>query len=131
MAGESSETGTPETGAPLRQRVAVAVTQELVHITFPAGLADGIAVRELYEVSVPSFGQHHVRMVVDLTGTRYVPSGMMGMLITIKKKVASAGGQMHVVIPDPLVRDSFLAMGLNRILSLHALVEEATANFKD
>lgn len=126
MGSETSETGTPE-----RLRVAVTQSEDLVHITFPAGLADGIAVRELYEVSVPSFGLHHVRMVVDLTGTRFVPSGMMGMLITIKKKVASAGGQMHVVIPDPLVRESFHTMGLGRILSLHALMEDAAAHFKE
>lgn len=112
-----------------RERVAILYDGDVVHVTFPAGKADGVAVRELYEVSVPSFGAHHVHLVVDLTGTRFVPSGMMGMLLTIKKRISGTGGKLHVVIPDPLVRESFLAMGLDRVLSIHHVIDDVKKHF--
>lgn len=112
-----------------RQRVAVAQRKGVVHVTFPAGKADGVAVRELYEASVPFFGAHHMHMVVDLTGTKFVPSGMMGMLLTLKKRLSGTGGQLHVVIPDPLVRASFETMGLHRVLTIHQVIDDAAKHF--
>lgn len=114
---------------PVRERVAFSVAEEVVHITFPAGKADGIAVRELYEVSVAWFGAHHVHVLVDFTGTTFVPSGMMGMLLTVKKRLSAAGGKLHVIIPDPLVHASFQAMGMHRVLTIHQVIEDAAKHY--
>ena len=111
-------------------RVSVTHDDGVAHITFPSGKADGAAVRELFETVARMTDHHHIRVVIDLTGAVYVPSGMMGMLVTVKKRIASVGGQLHIVITDPLVRTSFTAMRLERILSLHDSLDDAIARFE-
>ena len=114
----------------LPSRVHVTHENNIIFITFPEGKADGQAVRELYEASAQITDHYSIRVVLDLTNTPYVPSGMMGMLITVKKKISSVGGQFHVVVPDPMVKTSFLTMKLDRILQMFDSMDEALAGFK-
>ena len=125
LASDASPASSAETS-----RLRVAQVQGVSHITFPSGKADGAAVRQLFEAVAQMTDHHHIRVVIDLTGAVYVPSGMMGMLVTVKKRIASVGGQLHIVIVDPLVRTSFTAMRLERILSLHDSLDDAIARFE-
>lgn len=98
---------------------------DAIHVTLPSGKADGVAVRELYELSAQLLDRHHTHIVVDFTNVNFVPSGMMGMLITVRKKLMGTGGQLHVVINDELVLNAFHLMKLDRILSLCNSLDEA------
>jgi|GEM_PF-1156294 anti-anti-sigma factor len=111
-------------------RVQMTRQENIIFLTLADGKTDGQAVRELYEVSAQITDHYNIRVVLDLVGASYVPSGMMGMLITVKKKIASVGGQFHVVVADPLIKTSFLAMKLDRILSLYDTMDEALSSFK-
>lgn len=112
------------------ERVAVHMHDGVIHIRFSQGKADGQAVRELFEASARITDRYSVRVIMDMAGVTYVPSGMMGMLVTVRKKISSVGGQFHIVVSDPLVRGSFEAMRLERMLSLFDSTQAALNAFK-
>lgn len=107
----------------------VVMSGDIAWVRFPGGRFDGVAVRELFECSntLPSA---HPKLMVDTTGVPLVPSGGMGMLLTIRKRFLAQGGQLHVVLPDANVMQSFKLASMDRMLELFESVEEAHAGFK-
>ena len=106
-------------------RVRIERAGELIHMTFPRRSVDGTAVREMYETAADHFDNSHVKLLIDFTGVGLVSSGAMGMLVTIRKKMLQSGGQMHVLIPDPQVMQTFQVMNLHLVLPLHTEAESA------
>ncbi len=101
-----------------------------VCVHFPAQRADGMACRALYESTVALTDQHHVCLVVDFTGIDLVSSGMMGMLVTVRKKFLGSGGQLRVVIPNPRVMEQFNVLNMGRVLDLCDSRDIAITSFK-
>ncbi len=99
-------------------------------VTFPSKRFDGNAVRELFECAMELLDGASPRMLVDTAGVELVPSGGMGMLVTIRKRFLGRGGQLHVALPDALVRQSFEVASMGRMLSLYETAEAARAGFK-
>ncbi|MEO1236062.1 MAG: STAS domain-containing protein [Planctomycetota bacterium] len=108
----------------------------VAHATFPLGRFDGVAVRELFELSnrlPPARGDgggDGPRLLIDTTGVAFVPSGGMGMLLTIRKRFLAGGGQLHVALPDPGLMRSFRVANLHRLLDLFETVEQARDAFR-
>ena len=101
----------------------------IAHVTFPTGRFDGTAVRELFECSNQLPAQHP-KLLVDCGGVEMVPSGGMGMLITIRKRFLSVGGQLHIALPEANTMQSFRIANMQRLLSLFDSVDAARAAFK-
>lgn len=102
---------------------------DITRVTFPHGRFDGTAVRELFELS-NQLPAHHPKLLVDCTDVTLVPSGGMGMLITIRKRFLSQGGQLHIALPEPDVMASFRIASMQRLLSLFETVDAAREAFK-
>ena len=88
----------------------------IAHMTFPTGKVDGNAVRLMYETTATLMDEHDLKLLIDFTGVGLLSSGAIGMLVTIRKKMMSIGGQLHVLIPDQNV------MGTMRIMNLHIVM---------
>ena len=101
----------------------------MLHLTFPRRTVDGVAVREMYEAAADYFDDPHLKLLVDFTGVPLINSGMMGMLVTLRKKLLQSGGQMHVLIPDPQVMQTLQIMNLHLVLTLFS-EPEAARRFK-
>jgi anti-sigma B factor antagonist len=97
----------------------------LVHVTFPAGRADGTAVRELFEALAVIFERPGVRLLLDFTGVDHLTSGMIGMLVTTRKRAMPAGGRVAVALPDPLLMQQLSVTNLQRVLTVTDSVEAA------
>ncbi|MEM8739282.1 MAG: STAS domain-containing protein [Planctomycetota bacterium] len=110
-------------------RIACAHDTGIAHVTFPAARFGGTAVRELFELSNQLPGPQP-KLLVDTTGLALVPSGGMGILITIRKRFLSLGGQLHIALPDPALMESFRVANMDRILELFESVEQARSAFK-
>jgi len=102
----------------------------VTHMRFPAGKVDGNAVREMYETAAQLLDHRNLKLLVDFTGVPLLSSGAMGMLVTLRKKMLSVGGQMHVAIPDPNVMETMRIMNLHIVLNLFEDVETARGAFK-
>ena len=101
----------------------------MVVATFPGGRFDGNAVRELFELAMALIAGR-AKLLVDTTGLSFVPSGGMGMLLTIRKRFLSSGGQLHIALPDPRVRESFDVAQMGRVLQLFDSCAAAREAFK-
>jgi anti-sigma B factor antagonist len=101
-----------------------------VRLWFVRGLADGVAVRELYEAVAVVIDEPSPRVVVDFTGVEHVSSGMLGMLVTATKKVRQAGGRVAVVMPDERVREQVVMTRLHLVFDVHAGLDEAYAAWR-
>ncbi|WP_432798421.1 STAS domain-containing protein [Poriferisphaera sp. WC338] len=100
-------------------------------IVFPNGKVDGTAVRELYEVTMQLADQiEQLKLLVDLSGIEFMPSGGLGMLVTLRKKFLGSGGQLHIYVPDAQVREVFMVTNLDRLLNLYSNGDEASTSFK-
>lgn len=98
-------------------------------VTFPLQRFDGTAVRELFEFT-NELPEHHPKLLVDTAGVPLVPSGAMGMLVTIRKRFMANGGQLHVAVPDARIKQSFEVAFMHRLLKLFDSAEAARAAFK-
>jgi len=101
----------------------------VVHVTFP-GQVTGNAVRELFELSAEVMDEDAPKLLVDFTDVPMVSSGAMGMLVQIKKRFLSVGGQLHVVVADDHNRHAFEMMKLDIVLKLFPSPDAARAAFK-
>ncbi len=112
-------------------RIAAAANPNgVLHITFPQGRADGVAVRELYEASIDAIDGHDARLLVDFTGVDTLNSGMLGMLVTVRKKTLQSGAQLHVVLPQPMLMRQLVLTNLHHIIAAFADREHALDAFK-
>lgn len=102
----------------------------ITRVRFPQNRFDGIAVRELFELAMALTDAPRPKLLVDLTGLPMVPSGGVGILISIRKKFLQHGGQLHLASPDPLVTQSFEVMNVHRLLQIFPTPEQALAAFK-
>jgi anti-sigma B factor antagonist len=55
------------------------------------------------------------QMHVDLTGVRLVPSGLLGLLATIRRKDI----EVHLYNPSPDVREVLAVTNLNQLMPVH------------
>jgi len=110
-------------------RIHIEQDDGVAHVTFPAGRFDGVAVRELFEYS-NALPREQQKLLVDTTGVTMVPSGGMGMLLTIRKRFLTTGGQLHVALPSADVMASFKLASMQRMLALFSSADEARAGFK-
>ncbi|QDU35496.1 Anti-sigma-B factor antagonist [Poriferisphaera corsica] len=116
---------------PQLSRLDVTDESRFYRIAFREGKVDGTAVRELYEVTMQLVDHDNsIRMLVDLTGVHFLPSGGLGMLVTIRKRFLSIGGQLHILVPDEQVKEVFAVTNLDKLLHLYGNDHEAVNAFK-
>lgn len=111
-------------------RLAFADDGGVIITTIPGGQGDGTAVREVYEAAAALTDRRNIRMLVDLSDLNHVSSGMMGILVAVKKKFLHFGGQLIIVVPNSQVMEQFQLMNLHLVLKIHNSIEEAKAAFK-
>lgn len=62
--------------------------------------------------------EHHCEVLAfDLTGIKLVPSGMLGLLASLKK----LGVEVHIYNPSRDIRDVLEIMKLDRVMQIHDL----------
>jgi anti-sigma B factor antagonist len=83
----------------------------------------------------PEFKQELLRViadgatlvVVDLTGTTFIDSTALGVLIRGVERLRQKDGKLCVVVVDPNIAKIFEVTGLNRVFSVYDSREEALA----
>jgi anti-sigma B factor antagonist len=71
-------------------------------------------------------GAHEV--IVDFTGTTFIDSTTLGVLVGGVKRLRPAGGQLSLVCSDRNITKIFEITGLDRVFTIYATREEAVAN---
>lgn len=60
---------------------------------------------------------HCQTLAVDLTGVKLVPSGLLGLLASIRRR----GVDVHIYNPSPDVREVLAVTNLDRLMPVHDL----------
>ena len=75
-----------------------------------------------------AMGQEARRLVVDLSGTTYLDSAGVALLLRLAERLRSRRRQLHLVVPrGSPVRRVLLFTGLPRVIPMEARLEEALA----
>ena len=67
------------------------------------------------------------RFVVDMTGTTFIDSTTLGVLLSVVKRVRPEGGAVVLVCPDPNVRRIFEITLLDRVFVIVDTRDDAVA----
>jgi anti-sigma B factor antagonist len=59
------------------------------------------------------------RLLVDLSGTTFIDSMALGVLLGTTKRLRAAGGQLELIVSKPDIRRIFEITMLDRILVIH------------
>jgi anti-sigma B factor antagonist len=66
------------------------------------------------------------QIVLDLSATGFLDSVGLGTIVAVWKRIRVHGGALAVVCPDPRLQRVFRVVDLDRVLPLHASLDEAT-----
>jgi anti-sigma B factor antagonist len=66
-------------------------------------------------------------VVVDLSGTTFIDSTGLAVLIRGAERLRTSDGRLTVVVVDPSLRKIFEVTGLDRIFTIHGSRDEALA----
>ncbi|MGE3317285.1 MAG: STAS domain-containing protein [Planctomycetaceae bacterium] len=81
-------------------------------------LLDRINLQKCRDEIAELIKEHHCEsLAFDFTGIKLVPSGMLGLLASLRK----AGVEVHVYNPSRDIRDVIEIMKLDRVMHIHEL----------
>jgi anti-sigma B factor antagonist len=69
--------------------------------------------------------QEASHVVVDLSGTTFIDSAVLGVLLVAMKRLRMRGGRLDLVVPSGHIRRIFELTLLDRILYLHPTRDDA------
>jgi anti-anti-sigma factor len=67
---------------------------------------------------------HCQTLAVDLTGVKLVPSGLLGLLASIRRR----GVDVHIYNPSPDVREVLAVTNLDRLMPVHNVAFDHSAH---
>jgi len=76
-------------------------------------------------------GQGARDVIVDFTGTTFIDSTTLGVLVGGVKRLRPEGGQLSLVCSDRNITKIFEITGLDRVFTIYATREEAVSKIGD
>jgi anti-anti-sigma factor len=92
------------------------------------GELDGFTSSDVEKALLRRVEAGETRLILDLTGTTYVSSVGLGVLILVNKRLQQAGGRMCLCGLSEAIYQVFQTCGLDRLLELQTDCEHALAS---
>lgn len=89
-----------------------------IHVITVAGEIDLFTAPDVRTAASDALDAGAQRIVVDLTGVRFLDSTGLGVLIGILKRLRPAGGQLAIVNTNPSTAATFSITGLDDVLRI-------------
>ena len=105
--------------------VATAAPEPGVTVVSAAGEIDHDSHHVLGDAVDTALRQGAERVVIDLTEVTFCDSGGLSLFVGLHKRVTAANGQLRLARPQPQVLAVLHATNLDRLLTVHATVDEA------
>jgi anti-sigma B factor antagonist len=97
------------------------------HVIAVQGEIDLFTAPELKQVLAEAIEQGRLRIVVDLTGTTFLDSTALGVLIGAVKRLRSREGALAIVNTDDSIAKTFEITGLDQIFTITVTRDDALA----
>jgi anti-sigma B factor antagonist len=91
------------------------------------GEVDLYTAPEFKQELLDAIGKGAKQVVVDLSGTTFIDSTTLGVLVGGVKRLRTNDGQLSLVCSDRNITKIFEITGLDRVFTIHATREEAVA----
>jgi anti-sigma B factor antagonist len=107
----------------------VEAPREGCRLVAPSGEIDAHTaphLRECIQRILAEPGVEH--LVIDLSGTTFLDSSALGVLIGARKRVGELEGRLDIVLPSSHLRRIFEITALDRVLALHETRASALAS---
>ena len=82
-----------------------------------------------FKDAVQALIQNHTRVVLDLSGVKFIDSSGLGALISCLRSLNGRHGDFRLCEMSRTVRALFELMRMHRVFSIHASCEEAVRSF--
>lgn len=102
--------------------------QDGVTVVAPVGEFDISTVEMLREIFASSVTEESNRMVLDLSGTEFVDSLALGVMLGAGRRANEWGGWVRLVAPTPPVRRVLAVTGLDKVFGMYDTVDQAIAH---
>ena len=99
--------------------------QDGVTVVVPVGEFDISTVEMLREIFASSVTEESNRMVLDLSGTEFVDSLALGVMLGAGRRANEWGGWVRLVAPTPPVRRVLAVTGLDKVFGMYDTVDQA------
>ena len=116
---------TPEIG---ESRVEIETLSDNIVVLAVHGEADLHFAPELRDTLDAVIDDGPKRVLVDLSGTVFIDSMALGVLLAGTKRMRADGNRLELVVPDPDLRRIFEITMLDRVLLIHPSLEPAIAD---
>ena len=103
------------------------VVDERSAVIRPQGRLNLLAAPRLREVVAQSVGQGRPNIVVDLSGTTFIDSSSLGVLIGAHRRISLRRGRLIVVCGNPAIIKTFKITGLDGVFTVVKTLEDAQA----
>jgi anti-sigma B factor antagonist len=74
--------------------------------------------------------ENHRKVIFDLSGVCYVDSSGVGILMMCHARLQKAGGTLHLVVAQGMVKEALAMTSVNKIVPLYSTTHEAVNDFK-
>lgn len=69
------------------------------------------------------------KLVIDFTNVEHMSSSVLGMLITLQKRIREGEGELRLCCIQPTIYEVFVITRLNEIFQIHEVVSDALGSF--
>ena len=111
-----------------RRHLRVTVVKDVAVVTFatPEAVFQTQEVQELDDELVRLFAEEgHTKVLLNLSGIRYLSSSMLVRLINLQKRVVQSQGRLTLCCLTPVMNDTFRVSKLDQLFEIYA--DEAAA----
>jgi len=99
--------------------------EEAATVVSVAGEIDAHTAPELRTRLIEIIADGSTHLVLDFTAVTFLDSTALGVLVGAQRRVRALDGHLGVVTDRPLTVKLFHLTGLDRVIALHATVEQA------
>lgn len=99
-----------------------------VHLVALGGEIDLHTAPRLDEALFGAIGEGAQRVLVDLAGTTFIDSTVLGILVRAHRCLDDSGGRLVIVSDDPRILRTLAVTGLDRVLSVESSLTETVAD---
>ena len=96
----------------------------VIRLAGDVDLYDAPELKDLMAESIRAGTRH---LICDLSEVTFIDSTALGVMIQARKRLEPDGGSIRVACPGPAIADIFEAVGLDRMVPVHASLDDAIA----
>jgi anti-anti-sigma factor len=99
-------------------------------ITFSTDRINALISDEIRDAIVKVFDLSHAKVIIDLSGVKYIDSSGFGCFLSVMKTARNNYGIIRFAEPEPAIMELFRTLYLHTVFQIYDDVESCIRSFK-